>query len=438
MFIEFKIGNFSSFRDIQKFTMRAAPLRANDGGLEEGNVFETEGFRLLKSKAIYGRNASGKSNLCNAISAFILMVSKSVSMEGLAKKIWEDRFGLITNWDTQPVFFEYIFLLNHITYRYGFQILDSKIIYEWLFGNETGNEDQYFLRSPEGLKIEEKKIPGSGIYMEQALKGDNELFRPDSLFLTGAALNGNKFAGSIRDYITGLNIVDGMNDTASLQAAFGDLDKGTDEEREAIIKFVRAGDTGIEDLKLFEVPEHLKNRLPKEFPEKSNDKILKTLFSFHSRFDANGQFADKKAVPFMDWESAGTRKLFAIGAKVLKLLRTGGTLIIDEFDARFHPNLTLKIVQSFHSEKTNPHHAQIIFITHDSGLLRRADLRRDQICFVNKDSYGISTLKTLIEYKGVRKDASYEKEYLNGNYDAIPFLDEMDWVLNENAERYGL
>ena len=438
MFIEFKVGNFRSFRDIQKFTMRAAPLRANDAGLEEGNVFEEEGFRLLKSKAIYGKNASGKSNLGKAIGAFVLMVSKSVSREGLTNRIWDDRFGLLTNWDTEPIFFEYIFLLNHITYRYGFQILNGKIHYEWLFGKGETEEEEYFMRSPEGLKIEEKNFPGSGIYMDLILTETNELFRPDSLFLTGAALNANKFAASIRDLITGMISVDGANDEAAVQSAFYDLDKGTEEEKAALISFVSAGDTGIEDLKLLEAPDRLKKRFPKEILENSKDKVLQTLFSFHSRYDENGKFVEQIPVPFVDWESEGTSKLFAIGALVLKSLLKGRTLFIDEFDARFHPNLSLKIVQLFHSEKTNPLHAQLIFVTHDSGLLRRADLRRDQICFVNKDKYGISSLRTLIEFRGVRKDASYEKEYLNGNYDAIPYLDEMDWVLTENTKKDGL
>ena len=105
MFIEFQVGNFRSFRDINKLSLQASPLRPNDSGLEENNVFESSGFRLLKSKAIYGGNASGKSNLAKAIGAFTIMVSKSVSQEGIPKLIWDDRYKLISVWDSQPVFF---------------------------------------------------------------------------------------------------------------------------------------------------------------------------------------------------------------------------------------------------------------------------------------------------------------------------------------------
>jgi AAA15 family ATPase/GTPase len=98
----------------------------------------------------------------------------------------------------------------------------------------------------------------------------------------------------------------------------------------------------------------------------------------------------------------------------------------------------LKLVELFQEEKTNPHQAQLIFITHDSGLLRRADLRRDQICFVNKDRYGVSSAVNLVEFKGVRKDASYDKEYLNGTYTGIPYLDRIGQVVVASNENDGL
>ncbi len=443
MFIEFQVGNFRSFRDIQKFTLQAAPKRANDGGLEEGNVFEVDGIRLLKTKAIYGSNASGKSNLSKAISAFALMVSYSVSREDLPKIIWNDRFQLLSEWDTEPVFFQYSFLFERRTFRYGFQILAGSVTYEWLYGKGEGeNEALYFMRNPEQLKIEEKYFPGSGIYMDLAFSGNGELFRSDSLFLTGAALNGNKFAASLRNMITSLISVDGANDQPATISAMRDLDTGTEEEKNALKQLIKAADTGIEDLRILKMSESLfEKHFTKDVRRKVNDngkEDMQALFSFHPKYDEDGNMVEQIQVPFGKWESEGTAKLLAVGALVLKSLRFGRTLLIDEFDARFHPNLTLKIVQLYNSQKTNPLNAQLVFITHDSGLLRRADLRRDQICLVNKDRYGISTLKTLIEYKGVRKDASYEKEYLNGSYDAVPYLNEMDWVVTKNTSENGL
>lgn len=432
MFIEFQIGNFRSFRDIQRFSLQASLLRPNDSGLEEDNVFEASEFRLLKSKAIYGSNASGKSNLAKAIGAFTLMVSKSVSKEDIPKMIWDDRFKLITEWDNQPVFFQFIFLVEGKVFRYGFQILDAKVSYEWLFGGVKNGEKEYFMRNPEGLQVNEKQFKGSELFIDQVKKSNNELFRPDSLFLTAAALNGNKLATKLRDIIRGIITVDGVNDGDALLYAIQVLEEGTEEEKSSIKKLLNAADTGIEDLEIVEFQEgRLKKQLTKKTKEAINDnsKILKGLFSLHSRYNDKGDFYDKISVPFGEWESEGTGKLLSIGALVLEALNNGRTLVIDEFDARFHSNLTLKILELFHDKNSNPRNAQLIFVTHDTGLLRRAKLRRDQICFVNKDYYGLSSIRTLIEYKGVRKDASYEKEYLSGNYSAVPSLDKIDSVI---------
>ena len=441
MFIEFQIGNFRSFRDSQKFTMQAAPLRSNDIGLEEGNVFTASGYRLLKTKGIYGANASGKSNLRKAIAIFLHMVSKSVSQEHLTKQIWDERFQLINEWDHEPIFFQYTFLLDETVYRYGFQINDGIISYEWLFGKEEkGDEGEYFMRTSEKLQIDDKLFLGSGIYMDLAKSGDNELFRPDALFLTGAALNGNKFAKSIRNEIINLAVIDGLDDSAAVQAAIRVLTKGTDQEKAALKDLIRASDTGVSDIKFLKVPDSIMERavIQRDRESTAEDEEWHALFSVHSKYDDDGNIVDEISVPFDEWESEGTSKILGIGAVILRSLRSGKAIVIDEFDARFHPNLTLKIVQLFNSSKTNPHNAQLIFITHDSGLLRRAELRRDQICLINKDRFGISSIHTLIEYKGVRKDASYEKEYLNGSYEAVPYLDAIDEEIIKKIDKDGL
>jgi uncharacterized protein len=395
---------------------------------ELGNVVDIESFRLLKSKAIYGGNASGKSNLAKAISAFGVMVSRSVAEEGLCRQIWNDRFQLITNWDDQPVYFQYVFLMKKKVYRYGFQILQDKISYEWLYSGIKNNETEYFLRTPDDVKIDENFIKEYNEFIKRWREGSNELFRADSLFLTAGALNGNTLLAELRDKIRNIMTVDGVNDRAAIQYAMRHLIKGSASEKTAIKRLLAVADTGIEDIEPREMTENNSNDVSQSQIKPIN------LFSFHSRYDEDGNFVDRIAVPFGEWESEGTGKLFGLGALILNALKEGRPIVIDEFDARFHPNLTLKIVELFNSNKTNPKNAQIIFITHDSGLLRRASLRRDQICLIDKDKYGLSSITNLIEFKGVRKDASYEKEYLNGTYSAVPFLEEIDEVLNGKTE----
>ena len=436
MFIEFQVGNFRSFRDIQKFTMQAAPLRANDNGLNEQNVFTQADIRLLKSKAIYGSNASGKSNLIKAFAAFGLMVMNSVSIETIPKNIWEDSFKLSPDWESDSVFFQYIFINDKITYRYGFQISKEKVIHEWLFEVEQQSEKEYLMRNGNEYVIKKENFIGADKFIELTNSTGNELIRDNTLFLTAAALNGNIIASKLRNEIKSVMVVDGINDNEARQFGMHTLISGNKNQRKVLNDFVNAGDTGIDNLEIKEIKE---NNFEKNF--NSNDNSMRkafSLFSSHIRYDENRKMVDKISVPFGEWESEGTSKLFAVGAVILESLENGRTLLIDEFDARFHPNLTLKIVDLYNSAKTNPHNAQIIFVTHDTGLLRRAELRRDQICLVNKDKYGISTINNLIEFKGVRKDASYEKEYLNGNYESVPYLGEIDRVIMENNEVNGL
>jgi uncharacterized protein len=428
MFIEFQVGNFRSFRDIQKFTMQAAPLRTNDSGDEEGNVFTSSDLRLLKSKAIYGSNASGKSNLTLAFDKFVYMVVHSVSTENIPKMIWNDSFKLISDWENEPIFFQFIFSVNDKIYRYGFQILKEKVLYEWLFEVKGNKENEYLMRSSTAYSINNNNFVGTDSFIEQASNGKSELFREDALFLTAAALSGNSIAAEIRNMFRGIIIVDGINDENAANFGVDVLENGTEKEKNALMNLMNVADTGIERLSLVEINEKKGN----------NDEKSLSLFSSHFKYDENGKIKEEILVPFKKWESEGTIKLFGIGSIVLESLEKGRTLIIDEFDARFHPNLTLKIVELYNSSKTNPKNAQLIFVTHDTGLLRRAELRRDQICLVNKDKHGISTLRTLVEFKGVRKDASYEKEYLNGNYEAVPFLDKMDNIIIQNLENDGL
>jgi len=418
--------------------MEAMPLRPNDSGLDEGNVFEESGVRMLKTKAIYGGNASGKSNLAKAIAAFQMMVGRSVAEENLPAQLWNDRFQLITDWDEKPVFFQYIFLCEGMIYRYGFQILNSIIAYEWLYAGSRGDETELFMRNPNGLSVNHNGFPAADQFVRLHDQENSELFRKDALYLTAAALSGNKLVGKLRTKIRNITSVHGIEDDNAVQYAMSSFINGPEERKKMLVELIAAADTGIEDLKVDELPEHMIDQRLKNAAGDRNEQKVFSLFSFHSVFDWEGKRKQTKRVPFGEWESEGTGKFFGIGALVLDSLAAGRPLVIDEFDARLHPNLSLKIVELFQDKKSNPHNAQLIFVTHDTGLLRRADLRRDQICFVNKDVYGVSSALTLIEFKGVRKDASYEKEYLNGTYTGVPYLDKIGQVVTSAIKSHGL
>jgi len=135
----------------------------------------------------------------------------------------------------------------------------------------------------------------------------------------------------------------------------------------------------------------------------------------------------------MKQESMGTRKLFSILASIISAVQQPTTLVIDELDSSLHPHLTQKIIEIFNSE-SNEFNSQLIFNTHDTNLLSNKIFRRDQIWFVEKDRYGASHLYSLAEYKDIRSDEAYEKNYLKGKYGAIPYFSEFDFLVNNNEE----
>lgn len=411
--------------------MRAAHKRKNDKGLDEGNVFESSlGLRMLRTKAIYGSNASGKSNIAMAFGAFNIMVKSSVAHENLTKKIWADRFLLNAKDDQRPITFQLLFSFEDSLYRFGFQIKNEKIESEWLYRAETSHvesEEQYFFRKKTDLIYNKSYFSKDSAYMQFLESETNEIFRSDALFLTSVAINGHKTLSKIREEILKIAIVDGTNFNAGLQFALQIIEKGESKEKQALKNFLKYADTGIHDFSLADLPYLSKEKDVASvlFQTKKNEQ--KSLISYHRAYGEDNKPAEQlQQDDFFKWESNGSVKLLGIAAIILRTLKSGQTLLIDEFDSSFHPNLTLKILNIFNSETTNPHNAQLIVITHDVGLMRGSKLRRDQIVLVNKDQYGRSNLKTLIEYKGIRKDQSFEKDYLEGSYAGVPNLVKLD------------
>jgi AAA15 family ATPase/GTPase len=119
-------------------------------------------------------------------------------------------------------------------------------------------------------------------------------------------------------------------------------------------------------------------------------------------------------------ESEGTNKIFSVSSLLLGVLAHGAILFFDEFDARLHPLLTRRLLEMFHGQ--NKHNAQLIVVSHDTNLLSPELLRRDQIWFAEKEKNGATRLTSLAEFKKIRKGESYERNYIDGRYGAIPYL----------------
>lgn len=406
MIEEFSLGNFRSFKDVHTLNLRASKLKSKDAEIDEKNIIEVdENTRLLKLKAIYGPNASGKSNIIKGISLFLDMIRKSVKSDAILYRI--DPFLLSVETEELPSFFQMVFYVEGVRYRYGFEATSKKITSEWLYGRPKVREIAYFIRENDIiLSINERNFKEGHRLMSITNDEQTEpIFRSNSLFLTSvAALNG-KVSKSIISMLSKTAVISGLTDKLKRDIAIKALDN--ENLKQLIESFLKSADVGLDNLIKYKPDESLNENLNKEF-----------IFSKRKKFNPNDK--DDLTLFSLEDESEGTIKMFEISPFILQSLMGSSALFIDEFDSRFHPHITNSIIDLF-SDKLNTH-SQFIFVTHDSSLLSQKKLRKDQFDFVEKNSKGESEIFSLAEIKGVRKTDLLEKEYLKGKYGAVPHI----------------
>jgi uncharacterized protein len=421
MMIEFSTGNFRSFKETVTLSFVAANIHSQPPALDSDNVFVVdEQLSLLKSLALYGANASGKSNVVAALRFMRFFVLNSLRDLRVSQSLTVEPFRLSMETLGQPSHFEIVVRLDGVIYRYGFELIAERITSEWLF-HATGKREAYlFKRDVDGITVNQRTFPeGQGLEPRT---------RTDALFLSVAAQFNSERALRVIRWFNELVINLGIEDPAALRNARQQFSRL--EDRQAVIAFIKQLDLGIENLapdrqfvEQLELP--VDDAEPSTIPCKVRGTIPR-IKTFHWRYDSAGNVVDLEPLDLDENESQGTQRLFILAQPLLHALRTGGILAIDEIDARLHPLLTRAIVRLFNSQETNPHNAQLIFTTHDTNLLDARLLRRDQIWFVEKSRRGVSDLYSLVEYRIdkriVRNDASFEKDYIAGRYGAIPYL----------------
>lgn len=422
MLVEFKIGNFLSFKDVATFSMVAS----SDTEHIETNVIPVDNkLKLIKSAAVYGANASGKTNLFKAMvfmRKYILKSSEGTS----TKRIPVEKFRLSTETEKMPSTFEATFLIDNIRYRYGFQVDEEQVHNEWLFFVPTLREATLFLRGKNKIKIGPHFKEGRG------LEGKT---RPNALFLSVADQFNGEIAKKILKWFHDFQIISGIDEEGYAGFTISRLDDK--EYKDFTIKFLKVADLGIKEIQKKSTPTPIKKEdLPEDIPEKLKELLLSEsimeieISTIHQKYDENNNPTSDEKFDFSDCESAGTQALFAFSAPIYDTLRNGGVLVIDELTSKLHPLLTRSIIEIFHcynsaNDNNSKSRAQLIFASHDTNILTNQFFRRDQIWFTQKDEYGATELYSLEEYR-VRKDASFNKGYMLGKYGAIPFIGDIE------------
>jgi predicted ATPase len=432
MLIEFRVDNHRSVRDEQALTMQAGRI----GGASDPRPRRIKGYSepLLMAAALYGANASGKSNVLGALGFMREAVLAS-------HRAWSPEEGVPRQpfaWGSkasEPSLFEVTILMHGVRYQYGFVANDERFIEEWLYAWPYGRKQTWFVRDGDVYRFGEN-LSGENKVVEQVT-------RQNALFLSTAVQHRHEQLAPLYRWFRALNMVNisggrsrifgGPPDRWRLrnleawllrdrQMSLFDEDTSSNNDRISdFLQLLQAADVGIVGLK-FEQD----GNVPGEFRGMDIPSRPRILLQHCAS-------SDDAWLP-LEEESQGTLTLFRIGPVLLDTLRQGGVLIVDELEASLHPLLALEIVRQFNDPVRNPRNAQLLFTTHDTNLLSTvtgdAPLRRDQIWLTEKDREGATCLYPLTDYKP-RDTENLERGYLQGRYGAIPFLGELARVTTD-------
>lgn len=402
MLIRFGFKNFKSFKDENCLDMEATSLKEH-----EYNIAKINNSEYLKVSAIYGANASGKTNV---LQAFDYMKNRILVSDDSKKNSpidEENIYSFMIN--EEPIALEVeILAKNNKIYKYGFELLKDNIISEWLYEKRVNKFYSIFERENNNVTMKTNKIAGLSNIDEKTLflniyskidKNNEDFANVYYWFINSNYLDlGNPDFDGIIDKRVSFKIL---------------TDKNYKKE---LLKFIKTFDAGIEGI----------NTIPDSVEAVKNNNGIVDIKVTHK-----GENGEEKALPFY-LESNGTRKMFYLFDFFMDALKNGMVLFVDELDAKLHPLLTRYIINLFHNSGTNKGNGQLIYSTHDTVNLNKDTFRRDEIWFAEKDKDGISKIYSLADYKindvKVRNDATYNKDYLSGRYGAIPVLEDFNIV----------
>ena len=392
MLVQFMLKNVLSFKDETILDMTAVnaykehPSNLIDIGTKD---------KFLKVAAIYGANASGKSNLYLAMEYFQRIIVESLNnvADGALTAIarWYHPFSFEKGVENSE--FQIIEIIGNDEYKYGFEYNDECIVAEWMYKKniETNRTSTIFERAIHSVEFGASVRKECDVYKEQ--------IPPETLVLS--FFNKLKLKTEIFK-----SLYSSILDTLVVPTEFWENNSMLDEllpslidsERESLLEFLRAIDTGIDDINYFD----------------SENQIV--FVTTHIGKDGNEYHLRLHS------ESEGTIKSILLYIYAKLAILGNGSIFVDELNIKLHPLLLKFIVDLFYEKNSK---AQLIYTTHDTTLMDKKFFRRDQIWFVQKDEFGYSELTALSDFK-VRSDASFEKDYLAGVYGWIPLIKEFE------------
>lgn len=403
MLCQFTVKNFKSIRDEMTFDMQATAISEH----EDRVIIDKDGEMFLPVSAIYGPNGGGKSNVLESLHILAAKVLRPLYATDdnsdhpfQMRKIVIDpfAFGLVEK--ESPTEFELFFRTELAEYRYVLTVKRDVVVYERLdrIKLDTGRKSALFERSDEGTELK-------GIFAKFKISDELSETLPLLSYL-GITYKKNEVVKDVLNWFeSGVDFLNYGNPIQELRMAVAN----SEEVKQLVLEMIQEMDLDIVDFRV---------------EEKENDRI--DVFTVH-------KVGEYETELNLSEESSGTRKLFGLLPFIAASLLDGTTLVIDELDAKLHPVLLRHIIMLFNDMTINRKGAQLIFTSHDLSTMNNEVFRRDEIWFVAKGNHQNSKLYSLVEFKNdkgesVRKDAKFDKQYLEGKYGADPYLRKIiDW-----------
>lgn len=407
MIISLTVRNFRSIRDEQTLNL----IASKKSDIHKDNIAAPlEGkLNILRTVALFGANASGKSNIVMALHALSYMVSNSSNWKLDEEIDCYEPFRLDEQTKCAPCYFELDFLgPNNLRYIYCVEFtkygLEQEVLSFYptsqraLLFKRLKNKDGVLKFSPGGhLKGKVKTIP--------CLK--NNLYISKAANTEGAPDIVKELYRYFKNRLKVIHPGGEVNSSKLLQK---------ESYRKKLAALLACADTGIVDVNMKE-RENMNDihKFPDDMPEKVRQKIIED-FKYHPIFIHQGSNEEFKS----DEESRGTIRLYELAPLFLIGLIKGDIIVVDELDNSLHPHISELLIKLFNDPLLNKKNAQLIFTSHDLVLMDSGKMRRDQICFTQKDKFGATELFAMDEIEDVRKDSPLAKWYMEGRFEAIP------------------
>ena len=397
MILKIEFENFFSIKDRIRIDFRAGNINTALARELSHNVMEWKGVPILKTVGLFGPNASGKSNILKAITFCCRMTLQShLYNEGAIFNFEPFKFA---GWQDKPTTFLIDFVCDDVEYEYAFELTRERIIIESLYHFPVGRRAKIFVRDAEG-----KYSFGTGVMAKPSDVVTNTSER--NLFLSRASSMNREIAQKLYRYFMNqflLGLVN-VNDMMVLDSF--------NAYKKVILTALEICDTDTTDI------EARKEQMPAPVVVPGQTELSYKLVDV-LRFKTYHR--NQKDIMFeMDMEeSNGTRKLFQILIRLLDVVKNKKSIMMDEFDMGLHTRLADFILDLIHASESS----QLLFTSHSTNLIDVKRLRRDQIVFVNKSEQGVTEVYSLYDFKDFRENMDAEKGYIQGRFDAVPYVD---------------